>query len=391
MRDALSGKSVVDTRYATIRSLEEAQDTIFYYGYNWNRETDQRFLLDTHRRAVDFIQAVFLEPFDDNLKIPDEVRLCPDIRLLLQWTNLRARNKDLHMWACAVLKVMHTILHLENDFLYDYFQEARSQIFQRFHGHLYIDEKNMIYLGKDRNEFIPLYYFEVKREKDFHSKVLKLLHKPENTAVRIFDHIGVRIVTETLLDVLLVFQYLIASKIFIYANVTPSRTVNTLLEISQVQTFVSRILRRYRLGEMTREEAEHEIETRVQREELLLQNQKGTDNPFSLSGFRSIQFTCRYLVRFPNPTYTQLYDLRQYLFVERASVHSIGELDQILKNTKREITFFFPFEIQLMDRETFNENQVGLGSHEEYKKAQLLVARKRVLGKILEPAPRQKR
>lgn len=289
------------------------------------------------------------------------------------------------MWACAVLKVMHTILHLENDFLSHHFQEARSQIFQRFHGHLYIDEKNMIYLGKDRKDFVPLYYFEVKREKDFHSKVLKLLHKKENTAVRIFDHIGVRIVTESLLDLLRAFQYLITSKIFIYANVTPSRTVNTLLETSKAQTFIKRILRRYDEGELSLEEAEKEIELKICREDLLLgTNQADSSNPFSLKGFRSIQFTCRYLVRFPNPTYTQLYDLRQHLFVDRASVQNIGELDQILKTTKREITFFFPFEIQLMDKETFQENQMGLGSHEEYKKAQLLAARKRVLGKILD-------
>ena len=384
MNDALSGKSVIDTRYSTIRSLDEAQDTLYFYGYNWNQEGDRRFLLETHQRAVEFIQSVLLDPFDDHLVMPEEVKLCPDVRLLLQWTNLRARNKELCMWSCAVLKVMHTILHLENDFLSHHFQEARSQIFQRFHGHLYIDEKNMIYLGKDQKEFIPLYYFEVKREKDFHSKVLKLLHKKENTAVRIYDHIGVRIVTNTLLDVLQVFQYLIASKIFIYANVTPARTVNTLLEISKAQTFIKRILRRYRNGELSQQEAEREIETGIRREDLLLGDHGGTDNPFSLSGFRSIQFTCRYLVRFPNPTYTQLYDLRQHLFVDRASVQNIGELDQILKTTKREITFFFPFEIQLLDKETFMENQIGLGSHEEYKKAQLQAARKRVLGKILD-------
>ena len=385
MRDALSGKSIIDTRYSTIRSLEEAEETLYFYGYNWKQEGDRKFLLETHQRAVEFIESILIRPFDDGLSMPEEIKLCPDIRLLLQWTNLRARNRELCMWACAVLKVMHTILHLENDFLSHYFQEARSQIFQRFHGHLYIDEKNMIYLGKDRKDFIPLYYFEVKREKDFHSKVLKLLHKKENTAVRIFDHIGVRIVTESLLDLLRAFQYLISSKIFIYANVTPSRTVNTLLETSKAQTFIKRILRRYDEGELSLEEAEKEIETKICRADLLLNDkQEDSSNPFSLSGFRSIQFTCRYLVRFPNPTYTQLYDLRQHLFVDRASVQNIRELDQILKTTKREITFFFPFEIQLMDRETFKENQMGLGSHEEYKKAQLVAARKRVLGKILD-------
>ena len=383
VRDAFSGKSVLDTRYSSSRTLEEADQTLTSYGYSWDSEADRTFLLNTFKKAIEFIETQFVEPFEDPLKIPEEVRLCPDLRLLLQWSNLRARNKELQLWACATLKVMHTILHLENDFLADYFQEARAQIFQRFNGHLYIDENNKIYLGKERDEFIPLYFFEVKREKDWNSKVLKLLHKPESTAARIYDHIGVRVVTESLMDLLLVFNYLLSSKIFIFANVSSLRTRNSLLDLFQCQKHVTRNLRRFSENNMSPEELEHEIQTGFEREDLIAKADEH-ENPFSLEGFRSVQFTCRHLVRFANPTHSRLYDLRQHLFVERSPVHTIDELDAILAKTKREIQFFFPFEIQLMDRETFMENQMGLGSHAEYKQGQLQKARKRVLGKLLD-------
>ena len=78
-------------------------------------------------------------------------------------------------------------------------------------------------------------------------------------------------------------------------------------------------------------------------------------------------------------------DLRQHMFVNHVPPHNIQELDQILSELKREIKFFFPFEIQIMDKQTFLINQKGLGSHTEYKQNQLEAARKRVLGKILEP------
>lgn len=382
-RDALGGKSVVDTRYMNLKSVADAEDTIKYYGYDWNSQSDRLLLADYFQKALQFIQSTFIDPYPEDLKIPREILETQDLRHVLYWTHARSKNRELHQWACAAMKVVHTILHLENDFLFDYFPEARKQVFQRFHGHVYIDENNKIYLGKDRESFIPLYFFEVKREKDWSSKLIKLLHKPENTATRIFDHIGVRIVTESVVDLLLAFNYLLTSKIFIFANITPSRSRNSLLNVHAAQKSVNQILRKYKNGVYDQEGLLNALDE-IPRDDLLLKHARSKDNPFSRQGYRSIQFTCRHLVRFPNPTYLQLMDLRQHMFVERVPVHTIEELDVIMAAIKREIRFFFPFEIQLMDRESFIQNQEGFGSHAEYKKSQLNAARKRVLGKILD-------
>jgi uncharacterized protein (TIGR04562 family) len=42
------------------------------------------------------------------------------------------------------------------------------------------------------------------------------------------------------------------------------------------------------------------------------------------------------------------------------------------------MSFFFPFEIQLMDRKSFLDTREGLASHDEYKKRQKQAIRERV-------------
>ena len=49
----------------------------------------------------------------------------------------------------------------------------------------------------------------------------------------------------------------------------------------------------------------------------------------------------------------------------------------------RDIRFFYPFEIQIVDRESNDANSLGEASHQEYKKSQLRSAFKRIFGKIL--------
>lgn len=45
--------------------------------------------------------------------------------------------------------------------------------------------------------------------------------------------------------------------------------------------------------------------------------------------------------------------------------------------------FFFPFEIQILDWESYMESRTGRASHNEYKKSQTTAVRNRVLGNVL--------
>ncbi len=64
------------------------------------------------------------------------------------------------------------------------------------------------------------------------------------------------------------------------------------------------------------------------------------------------------------------------------------ELSKMLKNidtssVNREIRFFYPFEVQIMDKESYQRSIEGEASHKEYKKAQLKTAMNRVFWALL--------
>ncbi len=60
-------------------------------------------------------------------------------------------------------------------------------------------------------------------------------------------------------------------------------------------------------------------------------------------------------------------------FAERVDV---GQLS-------REHSFFYPFEVQIMDARGYEEAQSGLAAHKSYKAAQVQVAALRVLGTLI--------
>ncbi len=386
IRAAFYGKSVIDTPYLAIESLDASEHFLSRYGYDWNNLHHRKFLQNSYKKALDFVQTEFIDPFEDELEIPEILQKCSDLRQLIYWSNPKAFHRKVQLWACALLKVLHTVLHLENDFLIDYFQEARRQIFERFDGHLHVDENNRIYLGHNPKDLIPLHHFEVKKEKNFNSRLIKLLHKAENTAATIHDRIGVRIVAKTLTETLSAFSYLARSRVILISSIAATRSKNTLMDLDKYQLFINRLLKLYHNGEISFEEFERRAHEEYRRSDFALQEPVVQEvNPHTLTGFQAVQFTCRHLVRFPNPTWVRLADLKENLIREKASACVIEQTEEILEQTRREIRFFFPYEIQLMDKEAWHNNLHGKGSHTEYKQNQLTTARKRVLGKLIPP------
>ena len=55
-----------------------------------------------------------------------------------------------------------------------------------------------------------------------------------------------------------------------------------------------------------------------------------------------------------------------------------------LKYVTKEIRFFYPFEVQVVDSKSAEENERGRSAHSEYKKAQIQTALRRVMGTFLE-------
>ena len=61
----------------------------------------------------------------------------------------------------------------------------------------------------------------------------------------------------------------------------------------------------------------------------------------------------------------------------------IKALERIeIKYLPREVRFFYPFEIQVVDRQSAIENEKGKSAHSEYKKSQIQTAMTRVMGSL---------
>src|SRR5690606_3119633 len=115
-------------------------------------------------------------------------------------------------------------------------------------------------------------------------------------------------------------------------------------------------------------------------------------NPHSSKTYRSIQLTCRQLIRVRNPELGWLDKMRAV--VERGEVPAekrqlchelityVEGWDGLREN--RELEAFFPFEVQILDSSAYSEVVGGSAAHDRYKESQIRAARRRVLGPVLD-------
>ena len=385
----ISGKSSIDTNQGfLIATLEEAGQFISSYGYNLENPIEKAEAFGNFHEAMNFIRKYFLQPENpDGLKteIPRKILEMTDIRELFLMASLSYPGQEhdtqgmlLRNWACSILKIMHTVAHIDQDIRTSYFADVQKQIFDRYYRVIQRDENEKLYLGEGPEDpaRVNLVAFETKPKKSRDSTLLKLLHKPENVAEDIFDRVGLRFVTESRLDCLRTVKYLKEKMIIMPPNIKPSRSRNTLVDLENFRVKSSQLLTKVEKGELDEASLVCELENATQ------QTQANSDNPHSSEFYQAIQFTCRQLIKLKNPLYHDLKELKGFArssVVENENVLKIMERID-LKYIQREIRFFYPYEIQLMDKRSFEENEKGRSAHSEYKRAQIQTAMKRVLG-----------
>ena len=54
IKDAFDGKSVIDSLWMQIRSINDAEETIRYYGYDWHSQTDRNTLMESYQKVLRF-------------------------------------------------------------------------------------------------------------------------------------------------------------------------------------------------------------------------------------------------------------------------------------------------------------------------------------------------
>ncbi|NVJ59475.1 MAG: TIGR04552 family protein [Gammaproteobacteria bacterium] len=322
---ALEGRSFIDIKRIHIDDFDEANDFLNSYGFDMDDPNDRSELFDLKQEAQLLIEEELLKPSE---KIPDKILDISDVRqLLLDASQPRLRQHA--QWCGGLLKVIHTLAH-SYSYLNDVYHRAiREQILQRFQPHIK-ETANGVELGD-----VELVKFEMRPEKTRRSVAMKLLHKAENVSADIFDWIGIRFITKSKAQVLDVLAYLRNHYLIAYANLKPSRTRNTLLDLDwlKMQT---------RAGHSI-----EQIKQTIESQPYPSLATAASDNPFSSIAYHSIQFTCR-----------------QRIKIEQSS---------------QSLRFFFPFEIQIMDKVSYDNVRQGLASHAAYKERQRQLIRQRVL------------
>lgn len=394
------GRSAIDASEGfQLRNLDEVGRFAHSYGYDLENPIENAEVFGNFHEALNFIRKNFLQPENPDglkLEIPRKLVELTDVRDLFLMASLSypSQNNDsqgllLRNMACSVLKVMHTIAHIDKDLRTPYFAECQKQIFDRFYRVIHRDDEGRLFLG-DRQEDpdrIDLVAFETKPKKARDSTLLKLLHKPENVAEDIFDQVGIRFVTKTVLDALRVVKFLKDRMILMPPNIKPSRSRNTLVDIEAFRQGWENLYQRWEKREVKDEDLNRELELVAKHPE------KDPENPHSSKFYRAIQFTSRQLIKFKNPVHDDLREVRQLARQVNQSDNEeslrglIERIERIdLKKTPREIRFFYPFEVQLMDLQSYEENERGRSAHSEYKKSQVQTAMRRVMGTLVDAA-----
>lgn len=373
----LEGGSILDVPRLEVKTIEEATEFIKAYGFDVNDPDDLNLVWRFFNDAIQFIEKTLACP--DHPKVPEHLRsekAINDIRRLFVMASQKQKSED-QVYACAILRIMHVMIHLSYDPRLKFFHAMQTQVLNRLDKFIYIDPSNgATYLGKQEDgSGIKLLFFKKKERKDPNREIIKLLHKADSVVEEIYDRVGLRLVTETKLDAIRAVRILLEKNIISLPNIRPGRSRNRLLDLKRLQFELDRIVTHLN---KTPEPAPY-IERMIKRlEKRIGQGRKGRSflNPHSSEHYQAIQFTCRELVKVRNPQhrlYTQL--------SSQLSNMSGGNqlLNELFPSVPPAFEYgFFPYEIQIMDVKAYADSIFGKSNHEEYRRKQLIAARQRV-------------
>jgi uncharacterized protein (TIGR04562 family) len=387
----IGGKSALDSKnfLVPMSTNEEVHQFLKGYGLDPNDPVNKAELFGNFHEAVQFIKRFFLkEGSPDGLeyKMPNSLLMISDItQLFLMAADEKNEKKEEKLWAEIILKVMHTIVHADKDLRSNYFNIIQMQIFDRYYRYAFRDENDKLFFGiKGSDTVIPLIDFETKSKKTRESIIIKLLHKAENVAEELFDRVGIRFVTDSRFDTLRLIRFLLEKNIVIPHNNKPSRAINTMIDLKKFRDAHQKVLKMALRNNLSEDRFVAAMEREIWN--CTVGGGESEHNQFTSKNYQSIQFTCRHLIEYKNPFLQEFNELRKLAKnanpEENEIARKILNMDHSL--VARDIRFFYPYEIQIVDKDAFKENTEGEASHQEYKRQQILSAQKRLFKKFIE-------
>lgn len=346
----VGGIPALESQRLKISSLEEARQFVLAYGYDLNNENHLDQLWKYYRRALSYLRTHLLKEGESIPDMLSDAQQLKDLSYLLIYASTREiRQNSVQNWACAILRVMHVLAHLENDLFAQFSKEIQEQILTPLQVHVHRDPVSGIWLGgNNESDRIQLHKFVIKSFKSSESSINKLLAKPSAVAFTILDKLGARFVTRHLFDVFRVLRYLTDNNLVNFAHAISEEGNNTLYPLN---LFLESMESFSEGNDYSLEEIDERLNQRLSEAGLRGEYRKKL-NIFSSGEYRFLKFITRRLIRIEIPN---------------------GE-------KSREMSFFYPYEIQILDYHTYLKNLSGASAHDQYKNRQKEFARRRVLG-----------
>lgn len=346
------GHSAIDIPKLNIRSPEAAKAFLQSYGFNADNEKDNEKLWYFHRRALVLLTERL--GFAEN-EIPEKLRerrhLQNITQLLLYASSRRTEEQELQRWSCALIRCMHVYVHSENDLFSSFSEAIQNQILESFQKSIFHDgNAHRTFLKSTQNpqSSIELSGFEVKPFKTSASTVIKLLAKPDALALKVFDKVGVRFITKSFFDSFQVLRFLVEENLISFPHLMPDQSSNNLYPVDLFLEVCQNL-----------EDEEKFKKTSLKDEELSRKFQEKLEQAGQSSKF------------FRKTNEQSSGDFRFIKFITRKLIH-------IAHEGKENFSFFYPFEVQIMDEKAYQEMMSGPTEHKAYKERQRLAARKRL-------------
>ncbi len=333
----LQGSSIIDWRRLDFSTEDEAAAFLRAQCFEVDKHRDLVRLEQLKEAAVDYLRRNFDFP------IPRPVERADVIQLL----GVASSSGHRQLCACAILKAMHIIHHVEARELLFSLAMSDQDLFRLIEARVYSLVGHMLSSGLPITEFVG-----GRKRRD--SIYTKLLSKSDAHASAVYDKLRFRIVTRTKDDILPVLLFL-SYHLFPFNYVVPGESINT---IFHMKSYIAN---------------DPHLKALVPRTQVNVGDHLNlSDNKFSAGEYKIIHFVVDLPVRVPP----------EVLAAAPAEIQALGPI------------IFGLCEFQMIDREAEERNERGDASHASYKERQRLAVMKRLKlgqrGRAASPRGRQK-
>ncbi|MBW2405368.1 MAG: TIGR04552 family protein [Deltaproteobacteria bacterium] len=330
IRVLLRGGSVVDWHRFNFADESEAEAFVRAQEIDPDDESDVARVTQVKEAAIDYLRRHFDFP------VPKPVAKKDLVGLLM----LASSKGHRQICACAILKVMHIIHHLEARELLFVLPTADEEVCQWVEQKVY-----RVMAAALANDFPILEFIGGRKNRD--SLYTKLLSKPDVSASQIYDKVRFRIVTRSSRDIFPVLNY-VQRSIVPFNFVIPGQSTNTLARFHE-----------YCRSEPALTKLVPQLQLPLDLEDGL----SSIDNRFTAPSYRIVHFVADVPVRVPD----------KVLAAAPPAAAALGHTIFVQTHT-----IFVQTEFQVLDRATDESNEAGDASHQAYKERQKLAVMHRL-------------